>query len=195
MYISYYSDICFSDKNKWYYKILKKDVNLFLKPYYDFKNGMNQNSISTISQQLERYCKSENPEINEKLRDSKELKQCDNELIEILDHLINQFKIPENIIVYRGADIDIFGDEYSSYKDLGYLSTSLVKEAVYFAHNKKYLYKISISKGTCGFCPQVFTCRDIEYELILPRNSIFQLVRKRKKKKYIEIVCKLVDEL
>lgn len=189
MYKTFYSDICFGDKNKWYYKIFKKNVSVFLKPYYEFREEYKNSNFALL---LEQYCKSENPPINKKLRKKLELTTDDKKLIKLLDSLIRHFRIGDNIIVYRGLDIDIF-----EYKNIiienGYLSTSLVKEAVFFSHNEKYLYKIFVPKGNFGFCPQIFTCRNIEYELILPRESKLQLIRKKRRKKYIEVVCKYVD--
>ena len=189
MYKSFYSDTCFKDKNKWYYKIIKKNVIDFLKPYFEFKKNKNEDLVLW----LKKYCKPENPPINIKLRNGLKLDVNDKRLIKFLDSLIQHFKIKDNIIVYRGVDIDVFQNGNTIFAENGYLSTSLVKEAIWFCHNKKYRYKIFVPKGTCGFCPQDFTCRVVEYELILPRGSKLQLIRKKKRKKYIEIICKYVD--
>lgn len=190
LYTSYYCDF-FESENKWYYKILKKDVNDFLQLYEVFKKAMDEEQkTSAISQQLEKYCKPSKPPINHKLRNGLRLNQSDYQLIEDLDDLINKFSTSEEMIVYRGSDIDIFEND-SVYTDAGYLSTSLVKESVQFAHNEKYLYKILIPKETHGFCPQVFVCRDIECEFILQRNAKLQLLKRRKRKEHIEITCKL----
>lgn len=187
MYRSFYSDTCFRNENKWYYKIVKKDVINFLKPYYEFEKKSEDRDLALW---LEKYCKPEKPLINIKLRNNLKLDVDDKKLIKLLDSLIRNFKIENNIIVYRGLDKDVFDNQNTVFVEKGYLSTSLVKEAIWFSHNKKYWYKILIPKGTFGFCPQVYTCRDIEYELILPRGAKLQLIKKKKKKKYIEIICK-----
>ncbi|MCM1157779.1 MAG: hypothetical protein NC300_03725 [Bacteroidales bacterium] len=191
MYKSFYSDTCFGDKNNWYYKIVKRNVSDFLKPYYEFKK-MNDNKKLGLC--LEQYCKSENPLINVKLRKNLVLNNDDKKLIEILDCVINFIKIKDNIIVYRGLDIDIFNNKNTCYVDNGYMSTSLVKEAIQFSHNKKYWYKILVPKGNFGFCPQVFTCRDIEYELILPRSSKIKFIKNKNRRGHIEIICKYVGK-
>ena len=191
LYRMYYCDLCFEDKNKWYYKILKKDAKEFLQPYDNYEQNMIQEDKIYIQQQLEQYCKPSKPPINKKLRDGEELSLSDWQLIHDLDNLINQFSLSEDTVVYRGTDIDIFNKD-ANYTDKAYVSTSFVKEAVLETHNEKYLYKILLPKETHGFCPQVFTCRNIEYEFILPHNTTFQLLKRKERKEHVEIICKVI---
>ena len=192
MFISYYSSTCFPDKNKLYYKIFKRDVNTFLRPFREFRREMDNKGVSyKITLLLEEYCKHRNPPINIKLRKKIQLNENDKKLIKVLDYLIRHFKCENDIIVYRGIDIDVFDNDLI-YVEPGYLSTSLVKESIEFCHKKDYLYKILVSKGSFGFCPNEFTFRNIEYELILPRNTKLQLLCKKKRKEYTEIVCKSI---
>lgn len=118
---------------------------------------------------VEKYCKENCPTVNKLLRDSKGIIK-NNDEIRILDGIIRKTNLIENIIVYRIVNKDLFINS-NIYCEHGFMSTSLVNGDINSIHRGDYRLKIFLPVNTFGFYANFISCREGEYEYILPRNT------------------------
>ena len=109
--------------------------------------------------------------------------------ISIIANKISEFKLNENIIVYRYTHKKLFKLLFNTLKistghefcDKGFTSTTLVKDLLKdFAKNRKYncLLKMYLPKGTVGAYVNYDDSSLNEQEFLLPPNSKFLLRKK-----------------
>lgn len=121
--------------------------------------------------------------------------------IHIIKPWLYNFKLPEDIIVYRAISKkhlhkmkswskEIFGDNKNILYELGFLSTSLVLSELKKLYPKSIYLKIYLLKGTAGAYVDLISKRSEEQEfLILPGAKLYIL--KKFKETY---TCVLMQE-
>lgn len=169
-----YIEISDTDLKKHYFQWSK------LYKQIDSDISISHKNFDIIGDPFSEYGGYNHKSINHYMRNQKAL---DARELDILSHLMiaNIFyapRIPENIIVYRGVnqfcDYD-FNNEYNSFKELGFLSTSISAEkAEQFASCKKML-KIYVRKNTPGIYMDVIWDRK-ENEILFPPSAILTLI-------------------
>ena len=125
---------------------------------------------------LEDYIGSEYKTINELSRAGK-----DNSTIKSLEKAINQFKIKDDIIVYRGTNGKYYDNlkQNSEFTSNMFYSTSLNEGwARSFAIDVDTVLEIKVPKKSSGFYIGNHSGRN-EYELLLNRNTKFKVIGSR----------------
>lgn len=115
------------------------------------------------------YCKENEPIVNHKLRINLVTDEVMGK-IQILDEFLDSYSIDQSIVVFRLINFNPFL-EGNKYTEKGFMSTSLVNGDINVIHNHEYRLKIHLSKGTKGFYVDYISCREGEYEFLLPRKT------------------------
>lgn len=165
---------------------------------------------------FDRYCGYEAEKVNRRLRCEKissgwDFRITDSlfyRITDTMDRVIRQYRVPENIIVYRYVNADDLRKAYGlllpgrSICDKGFLSTGLCREALASIHEadeehkKGYnmLLKIYVPKGTMGLYVTLVCGRPAEQEMIFPRGTRLRIMSIHRRG-YLKIVnCKIINQ-
>ena len=112
--------------------------------------------------------------------------------IQIIMPWLCEFKLPEDVIVYRAISKkhlqkmkswskEKFGDNKNLLYELGFLSTSLVFNELKKLHPDSIYLKIYLLKGTNGAYVDLISKRSEEQEFLIPPGARLYVLRKTKK--------------
>lgn len=153
------------------------------------------NSTKGEDEAIRHYSGSRYEAINGYLRGMEEEQPTVRESIEALDSVLKKGSIPEDTIVYRGMDPGLLeglkaGD---SFKDKGYVSTSLSEKAASEFGWMESPAEIRVPKGFNGgyvdMIQRMSPTQRREYELLLPRGTSFRMLSTDPK-----VVMEVIDD-
>lgn len=138
-----------------------------------------------VLESIERYCGYNYKKINEGLRNGFE---TSNIMYRMLANVLSMIlcgapRIPDNIVLYRVVGKEAIqqilknNELYTQSKELGFLSTSMLKSIVNngeFARGEALL-KMYVKKGTVGVYVNEVTCRN-EEEILLPPGLFIRIL-------------------
>lgn len=111
------------------------------------------------------------------------------EHVENLDNVISMFKIPGDISVYRGSNLDFLYNKFNtnnlkeligkSYTDKGYTSTSILINKAFLDKEAIFEIRVPGGKGRGAFISS-FSRHFDEYEFLLKRDTKFKIVEVKK---------------
>ncbi|MES1053471.1 ADP-ribosyltransferase [Bacillus thuringiensis] len=160
-----------------------------------WKRELKQEEIKAVIE----YTKNANP-LNSYLRENDGILGSDatkDQKIELLDKALGHAKLSHHMVVYRGTDGIIFGEEYQQplmngktvnleiaaeikkkYRgtiltERGYLSTSLVNETQFMA--RPVIIELSVPKGTSAAYIDPISYYPGQYELLFSRNTQYYI--------------------
>lgn len=125
---------------------------------------------------IAKYCKENEPKINLALRNNKVNDEIMNE-IKVLDEFLRKQYLNVPIVVFRLVNFNPFKDN-NVFTEKGFMSTSLVNsDAINCIHNYAYRLRIYLPSGTRGFYVNFISCREDEYEFLLPRETTIHYLK------------------
>lgn len=175
--------------------ISENNIDKYTEEYLnkDFGDAYNLPSEYQHLKQINDYLvKSE--KINQYMRTNSYQCQAIDDIIESVTSILDDFKLKETIIVYRGCKEDIYNAMLKSAKDKGFgqdylfdssfISTSLIEKEAFSSKNGfegNVMLRILLPKDSRAFYVGNLIGEFKRHEVLLTRNSKFRIVSKDEK--------------